>query len=301
MYGYWSPHGRAVRQLPSGHGGCAMTDADGAADLVTEFLDAVWNRGTVDPAAVTNDYVVHLTASDEPATLADERGAAATWHESIPDFELEIHDVIATATRVAVRYRYTGTHEGDLLGYPPTGAPIETDGIAICRLEGDRIAETWYVDHLHALHTQLRAATDERRDALVRTYLETVYGTGSADASLVSDDFRAYIGHTDDGWTFPERQAVLEIYHEAFPDLSVDVQETIVAGETVVARIRLTGTHTGRAFNVDGRLDRTVEPAGATVDVVSAGIFRVADGRITEVQWFSDKLALLDQLDAAPE
>ena len=37
----------------------------------------------------------------------------------------------------------TGTHEGELLGIPPTGKPVEITGFDLFRIEGDRIAEMW--------------------------------------------------------------------------------------------------------------------------------------------------------------
>lgn len=91
------------------------------------------------------------------------------------------------------------------------------------------------------------------------------------------------------------------VYHEAFPDLGVDTEEVIAAGEKVVVRVRLTGTHEGAEFDVDGRLARTADPSGREIDVVGVGIFHVEDGVITEVQWFVDKLQLLNQLDILPD
>lgn len=70
----------------------------------------------------------------------------------------------------------------------------------------------------------------------------------------------------------------------------------VASDETVVVRVRLTGTHDGRELTPDTRLDYHAEASGEEIDVVGVAIFTVLDGVITEVQWFVDKLQLLAQL-----
>lgn len=144
--------------------------------------------------------------------------------------------------------------------------------------------------------------TADENVRLVREYLEGI-DENSFDGELVSDDFVAHVPATlgGDGYTFAERTAVYALYHEAFPDLDVAVEDVIATDERVVVRVRLTGTHDGADVGLDARLDRRVEATGDEIDVVAAGIFRVEDGSITEVQWFVDKLQLLTQLGVLPE
>ena len=84
---------------------------------------------------------------------------------------------------------------------------------------------------------------------------------------------------------FPEPGAFLR---EAFPD-RVDVIEDIVAQDDRVGMLwRLTGTHHGNLFGIP--------PTGRKVDIHEIGIFRLAEGRITEGWFMADELGLLKQL-----
>jgi len=62
---------------------------------------------------------------------------------AFPDIILDIKDLIASGDRVVIRYRFTGTHTGDLFGAPATGKQVDFDGINIYRLEDKKVAEVW--------------------------------------------------------------------------------------------------------------------------------------------------------------
>ena len=59
-----------------------------------------------------------------------------------PDIVFAIHEQIAEDNKVASRFEWTGTHNGDFLGIPPTGRPVRVWGIVIDRLEDGRIKDT---------------------------------------------------------------------------------------------------------------------------------------------------------------
>jgi predicted ester cyclase len=63
--------------------------------------------------------------------------------DAVPDCRITAQDLIADGDRVAVRFTLTGTHQGEMLGAAPTGAPLEVEGITMLRFEGDRVAERW--------------------------------------------------------------------------------------------------------------------------------------------------------------
>ena len=59
-----------------------------------------------------------------------------------------------------IRYRATGTHEGEFQGYAPTGKRVSWTGINIYRMECGRIAEIWSeVDALGRIEQLISTAT----------------------------------------------------------------------------------------------------------------------------------------------
>ena len=69
----------------------------------------------------------------------------------VPDLKVTAEDVFVSAdgSRVVGRYRYEGTHAGNLLGYSPTGKAFSMRSIDIWRVENGRFVEHW--DELNTL------------------------------------------------------------------------------------------------------------------------------------------------------
>jgi steroid delta-isomerase-like uncharacterized protein len=77
---------------------------------------------------------------------------------AFPDFHATIHDQIAEGDKVVTRKVFHGTHQGELMGIPPTGRQVEIEVIDIVRLEDGRIVEHWnVVDRLGLLQQLGRA------------------------------------------------------------------------------------------------------------------------------------------------
>jgi steroid delta-isomerase-like uncharacterized protein len=57
-----------------------------------------------------------------------------------------IEDIFASGDdRVTVRWTGSGTHNGDVMGIPPTGKAVRVDAISIFRIAGGKIVESWEV------------------------------------------------------------------------------------------------------------------------------------------------------------
>ncbi|MBV8552300.1 MAG: ester cyclase [Acidobacteriaceae bacterium] len=67
------------------------------------------------------------------------------------DFRNQIEDLVEEQNRVFARLTYTGTHNGELFGIPPTGRRVEYAGAALFTFRDERIVKVWVlgdVDHL---------------------------------------------------------------------------------------------------------------------------------------------------------
>lgn len=77
-------------------------------------------------------------------------------------------------------------------------------------------------------------------------------------------------------------------YHQAFPDLHLDVEELVVAGDTVTLRMTFRGTDTG------GYLGRP--PTGQAVEEWVVAIMHFEDDKVVSEWIGADKLGLFIQL-----
>ena len=83
---------------------------------------------------------------------------------------------------------------------------------------------------------------------------------------------------------------VVKTFVDAFPDLQVTLEE-LSAGEKVVTRWTSRGTHQGELMGI--------APTGRRIEVTAVGIWRVADGKISEAWMVYDALGMMQQLGIA--
>jgi steroid delta-isomerase-like uncharacterized protein len=90
------------------------------------------------------DFVDH-----DPTMPEDVRGPEGArevysmYRSAFPDAEVTIEDQVAEGDTVATRWTGRGTHQGELMGVPPSGNRVEVMGVTISRIEGGKIVEEW--------------------------------------------------------------------------------------------------------------------------------------------------------------
>ena len=77
------------------------------------------------------------------------------FRNAFPDFRAVIHDMIAEDDQVVTRNTFYGTHEGELLGIPPTGKEVTIELIDILRVAEGKITDHWNVVDQLGLMQQL--------------------------------------------------------------------------------------------------------------------------------------------------
>ncbi|GAC1327179.1 MAG: hypothetical protein NVSMB13_13210 [Mycobacteriales bacterium] len=76
---------------------------------------------------------------------------------AVPDACITPQDLLVDADRVAIRYTFTGTHQGELLGAPGSGRALSVEGMTLLQFGGGLVVERWNrLDDLTLL-TQLGA------------------------------------------------------------------------------------------------------------------------------------------------
>lgn len=78
---------------------------------------------------------------------------------AFPDLVMTPQDVIGGGDKVVARVRFTGIHEGEFMGIPPTGRSVDVQLIDIIRCGDDGLVhEHWGVFDAMAMMQQLGAA-----------------------------------------------------------------------------------------------------------------------------------------------
>ena len=123
--------------------------------LVREFAEA-GNRSDLDAfdRLLSPDFKRHCEATPEVSvTSCDDfkqfyRDTAVTF----PDQRMDLLTLVAEADCVAFWARFSGTQQGPMGPFPPTGKRMASDCAGIFRIEDGRIAELWVTwDNLSGL------------------------------------------------------------------------------------------------------------------------------------------------------
>jgi steroid delta-isomerase-like uncharacterized protein len=127
-------------------------------ELVREMLEVMFNQGDVDGADefMAPDFIEHEELP--PGVPGGREGVKfliGMMHAAFPDFKASIKDLIAEDDRIVIRMTWTGTHEGEFMGIPPTGNRISIGVYDILRIIDGMVVEHWGLMDNMAMMQQL--------------------------------------------------------------------------------------------------------------------------------------------------
>ncbi|MFG1602996.1 ester cyclase [Actinoplanes sp. NPDC049265] len=123
------------------------------ADLFVEMTNT-HNPDLVDQF-IAADYINHNDfVADGPEA---NRQFWAAFFTGLPDVRVTMEDLIVSGDRVVGRFTYRGTHTGDLLGIPASGAAVEMRSIDIWRVADGKFVEHWDELNLMQMFQQVGA------------------------------------------------------------------------------------------------------------------------------------------------
>ena len=134
-------------------------------------------------------------------------------------------------------------------------------------------------------------ASGDVNKALARQFFKRMSaGDLSAVDELVADD---YVEHEQVPGLAPGKAGVrqlFEMFHSAFGEAAVEVDDMIAEGDKVFVLARMTGTHRGEFMGIPA--------TGRTIDVCVCDYFRVEAGVLAEHWGVMDAAGMMQQLTA---
>jgi predicted ester cyclase len=121
---------------------CPATTEEQNAAIARRWLEDVVNAHDLSVL----DEILAPGAALDSATFAENPGpkkVLGALFAGFPDVHQTIEAVITQDDLVVIRYRSTGTHDGEFQGYAPTGKSVSWTGTNIYRIECGRIADVW--------------------------------------------------------------------------------------------------------------------------------------------------------------
>ena len=126
---------------------------------VVRRWNELWNTHNVAAVGemVTSDYVRHDPNAPEVRGPEAEKQLVTMYLTAFPDLHFTIEDLVAEGDTVVARLTAHGTHQGELLGMPPSNTRVTIMAVEIYRLADGKIAEQWVVSDTLGMLQQLGA------------------------------------------------------------------------------------------------------------------------------------------------
>jgi steroid delta-isomerase-like uncharacterized protein len=125
---------------------------------VRQYIRRVWNDKELDALdeLASPNYRRHLGPNRPSIDRAAQKERLRGLQRAMPDVHFATEDLIVDGDRVVFRVTVTGTHRGEMLGFPATGRKVAYSAIDILRYEADKIVEHWGFGDSADLLEQLR-------------------------------------------------------------------------------------------------------------------------------------------------
>ena len=92
---------------------------------------------------LTPDVVFH-NASTTMQGLEAYKQFLSMYMTAFPDLQFTVEDMIAEGDTVVARFTTRGTHQGNLMGIPPTGKQVSGTGMFIDHIVNGKAVEQWF-------------------------------------------------------------------------------------------------------------------------------------------------------------
>ena len=121
------------------------------------------NAGDIDGFGdlLAEDFIEH---EETPGLAPTKEGVLEffrMYRAAFPDLQMRAEEVLTSGDKTVIRVRATGTHQGEMMGMPPTGKSIDVKLIDIMQFnDAGMICEHWGLIDMLSLMQQLGAIPD---------------------------------------------------------------------------------------------------------------------------------------------
>ena len=132
--------------------------AQDSKQVVREFVDRFVHKDVDGSAAfLSSDVVVYASGVPQPMNFDAYKQFGRMYLAAFPDLVGTIEEQIAEGDKVVTCITWRGTHQGALLGIPPTGRRVEVRDVLVDHFRDGKIIERYEMTDNVAMLQQLGA------------------------------------------------------------------------------------------------------------------------------------------------
>jgi steroid delta-isomerase-like uncharacterized protein/uncharacterized protein (TIGR02246 family) len=147
-------------------------------EVVRQLFEDVYSKGDLYALERLLATTVRALESALPSPvegIAPYRANVERYRRAFPDLKFRVVDLVAEGERVAARWLASGTHQGELMGMPPTGRFVsDVSGSSVFRLSGGKIVDEQSTWDVAGLLRQLEAGTQKLSETVIQAELKAL-------------------------------------------------------------------------------------------------------------------------------
>jgi steroid delta-isomerase-like uncharacterized protein len=120
-------------------------------ESIRRCTEEVFNKGNLSaiPEVFSPEFVEYSPGGQILKGLENLKQMVEMSRNAFPDMHYEIEDMFAEGDKLAVRYTFTGTFKGEIMGMSPTGKKFKISSAYLCHMKDGKQLEVWgYIDML---------------------------------------------------------------------------------------------------------------------------------------------------------
>jgi predicted ester cyclase len=121
--------------------------------VVESFYKYIWNLHdkTKIPILLREDFTFRGSLG-QVKTGHDGFGAYVDFvHAALAEYQCDILELVTEPPRAFAKMRFSGIHQGEFFGYPPTGKKVEWAGAALFTFSDGQVSDLWVLGDVHGL------------------------------------------------------------------------------------------------------------------------------------------------------
>ena|SRR5207253_2580146 len=111
--------------------------------IVRRLIEEAQEQGKLEviDEILAEDFVDHSALPGLPPNREGVRILFGALRHAFPDLRVEIHEQIGEGEKVVTRKTFTGTHQGEFIGVPPSGNRVQFEVIDILTVRDGKVRE----------------------------------------------------------------------------------------------------------------------------------------------------------------
>jgi steroid delta-isomerase-like uncharacterized protein len=125
--------------------------------FMNSFIEEVINNKNLNATTdiVAEDFIEHIPFPGQGPGREGLKVALQAMFTGFPDMHWTVNEQIAEGEKVVTRFTWTGTHQGEFMGIPPTHKSVQVWGVVIDVVKDDLFMESRIIMDTVSLLQQL--------------------------------------------------------------------------------------------------------------------------------------------------